>query len=166
LICTHDLQGQLLWVNPAAEKVSGYTAEQLMGTNLRDYLTPDTRDQFDDYLAEIEREGEASGLMHVVARPGEHRIWEYHNSLRVEGVGAPTVRGTARDITERKRMEETLKLKMEQLATLSQASQAVTASLEPNRVLAEIVSLASEVVPTDYTSVVLVDEAGNTKPEC
>jgi GAF domain-containing protein/DNA-binding LacI/PurR family transcriptional regulator/two-component sensor histidine kinase len=67
-----------------------------------------------------------------------------------------------RELTERKRIEEALKHRLEQLAALSQASQAVTASLEPDQVLAEIVSLANEVVDTDYTGVVLVDEAGQT----
>ncbi|MGD2176797.1 MAG: PAS domain S-box protein, partial [Anaerolineae bacterium] len=108
LICTHDLQGRLLSVNPAAERISGYTAEQLVGTNLRDFLAPQVRDQFGDYLAEIEGKGESSGLMRVVTSSGEQRIWEYHNSLRAEGVPAPIVRGMARDITERKRAEEAL----------------------------------------------------------
>jgi PAS domain S-box-containing protein len=63
--------------------------------------------------------------------------------------------------TRRKRAEEALELKVEQLAALSQASQVVTASLKLAQVLAGIVSLASQVVPTDYTGVVLVDEAGS-----
>jgi PAS domain S-box-containing protein len=63
--------------------------------------------------------------------------------------------------TQRKQAEEALELKVEQLAALSQASQVVTASLELDAVLAEIVSLAREVMTTDYTSVVLVDAAGN-----
>ena len=72
------------------------------------------------------------------------------------------------EITERlsaeqagKRAEEALELRVEQLAALSQASRAVTASLDLDQVLAEIVSLADEVVPSDYASVVLVDEAGH-----
>jgi signal transduction histidine kinase/DNA-binding LacI/PurR family transcriptional regulator/putative methionine-R-sulfoxide reductase with GAF domain len=64
--------------------------------------------------------------------------------------------------TERERVEKALKHRLEQLAALSQASQAVTASLKPDQVLAEIVSLANEVVDTDYTGVVLVDETGQT----
>jgi GAF domain-containing protein/DNA-binding LacI/PurR family transcriptional regulator len=66
-----------------------------------------------------------------------------------------------RELAERKRVEKALKHRLEQLAALSQASQAVTASLEPDQVLAEIVSLANDVVDTDYTGVVLVDETGH-----
>jgi PAS domain S-box-containing protein len=67
------------------------------------------------------------------------------------------------DITDRKRAEEALALRVEQLTALSQASQAVTSSLDLDWVLAEIVSRASKVVASDYTSVVLVDEAGRLR---
>jgi GAF domain-containing protein/DNA-binding response OmpR family regulator len=61
---------------------------------------------------------------------------------------------------ERKQAEEMLERRMEQLIALNRASQAVTASLELDQVLTEIVSLASEVVTSDCSSVVLVDETG------
>ena len=65
------------------------------------------------------------------------------------------------EIAERERAEEALKRRMEQLSALGQTSQAVTSSLKLDQVLAQIVSLASEVVAADYTSVVLADEAGH-----
>jgi signal transduction histidine kinase len=61
----------------------------------------------------------------------------------------------------RERAGETLERGLEQLAALGHASQAVTASLELDRVLAEILSLACEVTAADYAGVVLVDEAGD-----
>jgi signal transduction histidine kinase/putative methionine-R-sulfoxide reductase with GAF domain len=65
------------------------------------------------------------------------------------------------ELAERKRAEEALELRVKQLAALGQASQAVTASLELNQVLDEIVSLANKAVASDFTSVVLVDETGH-----
>jgi anti-anti-sigma regulatory factor len=61
---------------------------------------------------------------------------------------------------EHKRAEEMLKRRAEQLTALNRASQAVATSLELDQVLAEIVSLTSEVVASDYATVVLVDEEG------
>jgi len=51
----------------------------------------------------------ADGLMAVMTRTGQRRIWEYHNTLRTEGVPFPIVRGMAHDVTERRRAEEALK---------------------------------------------------------
>jgi PAS domain S-box-containing protein len=43
-----------------------------------------------------------------LTRWGERRIWEYHNTLRTEGVASPIVRGIAHDVTEHKRSEKRL----------------------------------------------------------
>ncbi len=116
LVCTHDLQGNLLFVNQAPAKFLGYAPNDMVGTNLRSYLAPEVRDQFDEYLAAIRRDGQASGLMLVQTKSGEKRIWEYHNTLRTEGVVDPTVRGIARDITDQRRAEAMLKASEQRLA--------------------------------------------------
>ncbi len=122
LICTHDLQGNLLFVNQAPATVLGYSPADLVGTNLRSLLAPEVRDQFDAYLAAIQRDGQASGMMLVQTKSGEKRIWEYHNTLRTEGPGEPIVRGLARDITDRKRAEEALEESDKQYRTLFEDS--------------------------------------------
>ena len=66
-----------------------------------------------------------------------------------------------RELTNRREIEDALKHRLEQLAALSQASQAMTTFLEPDQVLGEIVSLANDVVDSDYTGVILVDETNN-----
>jgi len=108
LICTHDMQGNLLFVNQAPAKALGRSPEDMVGTNLRDYLAPEVRHLFEDYLTTIQTEGRASGLMLVRTRGGEKRIWEYRNTLQTEGLGAPFVSGLARDVTDRKRSEQAL----------------------------------------------------------
>src|SRR5690349_1600759 len=50
LICTHDLNGRVLSVNPWAAQVLGYPRESLIGMNIRDGLLPEYRKHFDDYL--------------------------------------------------------------------------------------------------------------------
>jgi PAS domain S-box-containing protein/putative nucleotidyltransferase with HDIG domain len=108
LICTHDLQGNILFVNQAPAKLLGYAPKELIGLNLRDLLSPKVRDRFDTYLSSIQRDGSASGFMQVLTKNGEMRLWEYNNTLRTEDIDVPIVRGLARDVTERKRAEEAL----------------------------------------------------------
>jgi two-component system cell cycle sensor histidine kinase/response regulator CckA len=109
LICTHDLQGRLLSINPRPAQLLGYTRDELQRMNLRDILAPNMRDKFGDYLDEIKRCGCARGLMQVRTKSGEHRIWEYRNTLRSEGVKEPIVRGMAHDVTEQKQAEHALR---------------------------------------------------------
>jgi PAS domain S-box-containing protein len=109
LICTHDLSGLILSANRAAAEVLGYPAKDYSGKkSLREILAPEVRDQFDDYLARLTKDGFASGLMLVQTSTGERRLWEYYNTLRTEGVAKPIVRGMARDITEPRRAEKAM----------------------------------------------------------
>ncbi|MCI0663006.1 MAG: PAS domain S-box protein [Acidobacteria bacterium] len=61
LICTHDLQGRILSANSAVAKALGYDPNDYISKkSIRDILAPEFRDQFDDYLATIKREGAAA----------------------------------------------------------------------------------------------------------
>jgi len=102
LVCTHDLQGNLLSAGPAAARVLGYSVEELLNIPMRTLVAPEFCDQFDAYLETIKRTGTHKGLICVVTRTGGRRIWEYKNTLHTEGVLTPVVRGMAHDITERK----------------------------------------------------------------
>src|SRR5262252_844513 len=53
LICTHDLDGTILSLNPAAAEALGYRAEDGIGRNLSDYLEADKRHLFAEYLQRI-----------------------------------------------------------------------------------------------------------------
>ena len=109
LVCTHDLSGKLLSVNPAPARTLGYEVEELLKVPMRELVAPEFREQFDAYLERIGTRGTDRGFLCVVTRSGERRIWEYNNTLRTEGVPEPIVRGMARDVTERKRAESALR---------------------------------------------------------
>jgi PAS domain S-box-containing protein len=109
LLCIHDLEGRLLSVNPVPARLLGYSVEEILQKPLRELLSPKYRDYFDAYLEEIRRNSEASGLMAVITRTGETRIWEFHNTLRREGLSSPVVRGIAHDVTDRVRAEKRLR---------------------------------------------------------
>src|SRR5215475_14923380 len=81
LICTHDLAGTILSINPAAAHSLGYRPEDGIGRSLREFLSPDKRDLFEEYLRHIREAGHDAGLMSVVARDGGTRIWMYRNIL-------------------------------------------------------------------------------------
>jgi two-component system cell cycle sensor histidine kinase/response regulator CckA len=122
LICTHDLQGNFLSVNPAAAKLLGYDRSTILSMNVRDILAPEVRDEFPSYLDTIRKQGHAKGLMLIQTATGEKRILEYNNTLRTEGVASPIVRAINHDITERERAEQALRESEERYRILVETS--------------------------------------------
>ena len=105
MITTHDLDGNILSLNKATIKIIGYSKEEIINMNLRNIIAPEYRKLFNAYLDKIKKTGEANGHMLIHTKTGEKRIWEYHNTLRTEGIAEPIVRGMAKDVTEQKRAD-------------------------------------------------------------
>ena len=105
LICTHDMTGILLSVNRAAAERLGYAADELVGKSLADVLAPSVRTLFPQYLERVARAAGDEGLMLVVTRDGEERIWSYSNVRCQAPGGPPYVLGHAHDITDIKRSD-------------------------------------------------------------
>ena len=76
-----------------------------MPTNLHDVIPEGMREDFAAYLATVERDGRADGVGGVVAVDGTLRVWEYHSSIRHEGVAEPVVRSIITDVTESRARE-------------------------------------------------------------
>ena len=110
LICTHDLTGRVLSMNELPARLLGYRPEELIGRCIPDQLPGGgARIQFEEYVERIKRDGFANGLMALMTRSGERRVWEYQNTLRTEGVSAPLVRGMAHDVTEKIKAQTALR---------------------------------------------------------
>ncbi|HEV7490182.1 MAG TPA: PAS domain S-box protein [Rhodanobacteraceae bacterium] len=108
LICTHDLDGVLLSVNPAAARALDFSIGDLMGRNLADMMPPERRGDCAAYLRRIIAKGIDSGMLVVMARDGTERVWQYHNVLDNDA-DEPYVLGHAQDITDRRNYEHRLR---------------------------------------------------------
>jgi formate hydrogenlyase transcriptional activator len=146
LLCVHDLEGKLLSVNPASARQLGYSVEEMLRIPMREHIAPQFRSEFDAYLKRIEREGEARGLLLVITRLGEQRIWEYSNTLRREGTALAVVSGTARDVTELRQTEKLLQEATEGLLHRVRESERVIRELKLFRTLIDQSNDAIEVV--------------------
>jgi PAS domain S-box-containing protein len=163
LLCVHDLKGRLLSMNPAPARVLGYRVDELLQTPMREIIAPEFRSEFDAYLKQIERAGEAHGLMAVLTRSGEQRIWEYHNTLRTEGVASPIVLGIAHDVTEQKRTEKRLREASESLLDRVRDSERMIRELKLFRTLVDQCNDSIKVIDPETLRFLDVNEKACTE---
>ncbi|HZY31691.1 MAG TPA: CHASE domain-containing protein, partial [Candidatus Methylomirabilis sp.] len=159
-ICTHDLEGRLLSVNQALVRRFGYEREEeLLGRKISDFLAPDSRHLFDAYLDTVVKAGYAQGFMKVMTRSGEERVWEYHNSLRTEGLETPIVRGRSHDVTERVWAEKALAERAKAMQALRAITVEITQQLDLTTLLDLVTRRGAELVGVASGAIYLWDEA-------
>ena len=119
-IISVDVNGTILTWNPGAERVYGYTAEEIIGRNIRTVVPPDRPDETGLEGLEL---GSVRRLETTRVRKNGSLI---HTSLTVSPIrdssGAiVAASGIVRDITERKALEEQLRqtAKLESLGVLA-----------------------------------------------
>jgi len=100
LLCTHDLDGVLLSVNQTAADSLGYSVDELVGRNLRDFLVPKVQERFPDYLRAVIANREHSGLLRGIRKDGQEVVWFYFNTLSNLPGKPPYIMGHAQDVTE------------------------------------------------------------------
>lgn len=108
LMCTHDLDGKFLSINPAGAAMLGYTLEKFDKPGLYDIVLPERQKYVDAYLEEIQKKGHSTGLMQVLDKQGKIRVWMYNNVLTEFMDGQKYVIGNGADITQRIEMEQEL----------------------------------------------------------
>jgi diguanylate cyclase (GGDEF)-like protein/PAS domain S-box-containing protein len=114
-VFTTDLQGRLTSINLAAERVLGYSRDELLGANMLDFVAPEHLDRVREAL-ESKRSGATRSTFYeadVVARDGRQIPIEVATRV-VYRDGQPVgLQGIGRDLTERKANEARYRLLFE-----------------------------------------------------
>jgi PAS domain S-box-containing protein len=115
---------KFIYVNPAAESITGYTHDELMGMEIWDILHPDFVEDTKERAARRQR-GEdipAQSETKILTKNGEAR-WLDLTPRLIRFQGQQAVLATAFDVTERKGWEETLREGEEKYRTILQSIQ-------------------------------------------
>ncbi len=116
-----DLRGNLVFFNDALARRLGYSPEELMGLNYRNYTPEEGREEVFRSFNQVYRTGQPLRSLHAVqiAKDGRRVDVEYsvlpRRNEKGEIIG---FRGVARDVTERRRMEEALRRSEERFRTV------------------------------------------------
>ena len=109
-IITIDDRGIIESFNPAAEKIFGYPAAEVIGQNVRVLMSTPHREQHDGYLENYQHTGHAKiiGLgRETIARKKDGSLFPIDLSVsEVKLTNRRIFTGFIRDITERKRLEK------------------------------------------------------------
>jgi len=130
LICTHDLNGVLLSVNPAICESLGYSSEELIGKNLAEFIPEKNKPLFKpEYLDKINGEEKAKGLFTVVHKSGKKLFLLFQNYQVKEAGAEPYVIGFSQDITDRINAEQELMLAKKLTEEASKAKEIFLANM-------------------------------------
>jgi two-component system, cell cycle sensor histidine kinase and response regulator CckA len=122
LIYSHDLQGNIISINKAGEQMTGYSREEALKMNLTQAIAPEYLQKARQMIArKLAGERVTSYELEILAKDGRRVAVEVNTRLVYRDGAAVGVQGIARDITERKHLEEQLRQaqKMEAVGQLA-----------------------------------------------
>ncbi len=111
-----DLAGNFTFINDSVCELLGYTRDELMGMNNRQYTDPETAKELFNVFNEVYKTGvPTKGFdWELIRKDGTRRFGEASVSLLRDAKDTPIgFRGIARDVTERKQAEKALKQETE-----------------------------------------------------
>ena len=166
LIWQCDAEGKFTYLNPAWEDVLGFPVADMLGRKFSDFQSRDVALRDTQQFAQLMQEGKLKGYESVLIGKNGREIRLIVNAKcvrdeRGEIVGA---RGTAHDITARKRVEEQLRLAMKMEAVGQLAGGVAHDFNNLLQVINGNTGLALQEVQTEHPARVLLEEvaeAGN-----
>jgi len=157
LIWTVDLGLRYTYMSPAITRMRGYTAEEIVGVPIKETMTPASLEVARRTLAEqlaMERmEGadpnrSAKMELEMYCKDGS-TIWTEMSMVFLrDSDGKPVgILGVTRDITERKRMEEEIGRRNQELRVFLDMSRTVASTIEFDEILQKALGGVSELLP-------------------
>ena len=115
-IYVHDLKGTYIRINRAAERLSGYTRDELIGHNLMEFVASDHVQHVRERLCKkLAKKGETTYEVDIIVKDGRRVPVEVSSRAIYENGQPVGVQGMVRDITERKLAQDALQLFSRQL---------------------------------------------------
>jgi PAS domain S-box-containing protein len=157
-----DIDGNIVEINEAVLKKHGFHHKRdMIGKNALEFIAPEDREKAFAAMREVTEEGYIAGVeYHIITRSSSKIPVEANGVVMKDEDGKPIGFVTVvRDITERKRAEEVLRRRAEEMAALVEMNRAITADIDLKETLDRILSNAQKMIPVSDCSVTLVDES-------
>jgi PAS domain S-box-containing protein len=169
IIWTTDMNLRFTYMSPSVARLGGYSVDEAMAMSFEELLTPASfeiamKAFAEELAAESPRQEEAfwSRVLELEQRRKDgSTVWtEVTTSFLHDPEGQPVgIVGITRDITERKRTEEEIKRRGEELEALREMSLAITAQLELDELLQNVVERGCRLLGVGAGGIYLADES-------
>jgi PAS domain S-box-containing protein len=155
-----DPEGRVASWNLGAERIEGYTAEEIVGQHFSTFYTPDNIAQGRPERAlEIARQEGRYEEEDIHLRKDGSQFWaRLHITPLYEAKGLRGFSGIIRDITERKKLEIQLAKQAAELATVAEISATVSTILDPQLMLQTVVDLTKARFGLYHAHIYLLNE--------
>ncbi|ACY49288.1 PAS domain-containing sensor histidine kinase [Rhodothermus marinus] len=161
LVALHDAEGRIVYVSPSAERIVGYTPEELIGHRLEEFWHPEDRKRLPTLPEQAGEEDHPGVLVYRFRhRQGGYRWLETHvRAIRDETGRLVQLQTSSRDVTDRVEAEQALARSNETLQQRNRELQdfAYIASHDLQEPLRKVRAFA-ELLKEEYESV--LDDEG------
>ena len=116
-IWVHDLGGNIITANKAAAGLTGYSVEELIGMNVRNFLSDESLALAGQVRRQLfqKEPSEQPYEQHLVKKDGAEAILMLTTSLLIENERPSVFQHVARDVTNEKRMQDNLRQYVQQI---------------------------------------------------
>jgi PAS domain S-box-containing protein len=159
LIAVVDFNGYFTRLNPAAERILGYTKDELLARPYLDFVHPDDRESTAaEETAIAEGKTTASFENRYVRKDDSERVLEWTATPVVEEC---VIYAAGRDVTERRKAEWEVERLAEEQAALRRVATLVAGGTGPDQVFAAVADEMQEFFGADISAVVRFEGDGS-----
>lgn len=124
----HDLSGRYTSFNRAAEQLSGYSREEILGKHFSNFVAPgNLKDARTNFCRKLDIDAETTYEIELVRKDRSRVPVEVSSRLIYENGKQVGIQGVARDISDRKRAREALRTYSQRLLEAQEAEREVVA---------------------------------------
>ena len=151
LIFTHDLELNILSMNPAMQKLVKITPDSIKGLNLHKITPINTHKNFLSFIQAIARDGIKSGQWIFLTENNEEHILEYQSTIVEQKAQGTVIRCLAQDITDKIQREQ-------ELEAIASMSSALRSFAPKQQLLPIILQEINKLVKVDGSAISWLDE--------
>jgi PAS domain S-box-containing protein len=167
-IVSKDLNGIVRSWNAAAERMFGFTADEMIGRSIRLVIPPDRQAEEDDVLAHIRR-GERVEHYETVRQRKDGTLFPVSLTVSPIRNQSGTITGAskiARDVTERTRLEADAHEQTANTAALGEMGALVASTLDREAIALKVTDIATALTHAQWGAFVYSERDRDSRDEC